>query len=962
MYTSIETIRYLLSLPPTAARDFASLSISGPINWYASCDPPCGRVGSGGGTAHLLVEAWNAEKTNLSFMEWLNSARTGIIHGGGLSRRLPAYAASGKPLIPIPAMRWDYGQRMDQRLCDLQADFYRTVLSAATPTSRVLIGSGDVLMRFAEEIPVLPEADVIVLGLKVSAELAQHFGVFTLSSDGMGRLHSMLQKPEVDHLNEIALEHTYLVDTGLWLLSARAVNSLMLRCGWDEVKSSFPAGQPEHYELYSQFGAALGEAPTLPDPALTGLSCSVVELKGAEFYHLGTNRQMIESICALQNCRDENARILSRRSHPSQITQNSLFDPPVRRETNHSLWVENSRVPASWRIACEHVLTGVPENNWDIKLERGVCLDFVPVGSEETCVRAYGYDDLFRGAIAEHDTLWLGRPAPGWFACRGIVPADAGILPDTDIHDAAIFPILKKNQLTEALIAWLFAEYPEQDDNIRQLWLQAERISAREIGERINLVRLSQQQEENRLISLQTLHSNRASSVFHHLDLRHAAKVWATGDLPLPAVFEQESSWHERMWRANILRERGMDSKEEERLAFTALREAILNAEYNEPVTPICGVLDDQIVWARSPIRVDLAGGWTDTPPYCLQYGGRVANVALNLNGQPPIQVFARRSNRLEIVVRSIDMGAAERIETWEQLDTYSIPGGEFALGKAAMALAGYLPRFHAQGNRFQSLKEMLQCFGGGIEISMLAAIPAGSGLGTSSILSATLLGALNELCSLNWDLQGISHRTIVLEQMLTTGGGWQDQMGGILRGVKMLSTRPGPGQEITTRWLPDHLFSAEQANRQILLYYTGLTRMAKNILQEIVRGMFLNDSERLPVLREIGLNADVMADAIARNDLTAFGESIRRSWILNQRLDSGTNPPPVQAILERVQDHLLGAKLGGAGGGGYLLMVAKDEDSGRKIRKILTGDPPNDRARFVDISISSTGLEVTKS
>jgi len=55
-------------------------------------------------------------------------------------------------------------------------------------------------------------------------------------------------------------------------------------------------------------------------------------------------------------------------------------------------------------------------------------------------------------------------------------------------------------------------------------------------------------------------------------------------------------------------------------------------------------VYPDQIVWGRSPVRIDLAGGWTDTPPYCLMEGGSVVNMAIELNGQPPIQVYAKPS------------------------------------------------------------------------------------------------------------------------------------------------------------------------------------------------------------------------------------------------------------------------------------------------------------------------------
>ena len=57
---------------------------------------------------------------------------------------------------------------------------------------------------------------------------------------------------------------------------------------------------------------------------------------------------------------------------------------------------------------------------------------------------------------------------------------------------------------------------------------------------------------------------------------------------------------------------------------------------------PHLSVYSDQIVWGRSPVRIDLAGGWTDTPPYCLNEGGNVVNIAIELNGQPPLQVYVK--------------------------------------------------------------------------------------------------------------------------------------------------------------------------------------------------------------------------------------------------------------------------------------------------------------------------------
>jgi mevalonate kinase len=253
--------------------------------------------------------------------------------------------------------------------------------------------------------------------------------------------------------------------------------------------------------------------------------------------------------------------------------------------------------------------------------------------------------------------------------------------------------------------------------------------------------------------------------------------------------------------------------------------------------------------------------------------------------------------------------------------------GDPFAIVKGALALAGFHPRFRA-GAPLPSLAAQLQALGGGLELSLLAAVPKGSGLGTSSILAATALGTLSDVCALGWSQEEIIRRTLVLEQLLTTGGGWQDQAGGIWPGLKLIETAPGLDQSPVARWLPDTLLAAPHANHSILLYYSGITRVAKDILQEIVRGMFLNARDHLEVVREIARHAQRAAEVVQRRDLPGLAAAVAHSWQLNQRLDAGTNPPAVAAILDPIGDWLLGAKLLGAGGGGYILMFAKDPEA----------------------------------
>jgi mevalonate kinase len=81
-----------------------------------------------------------------------------------------------------------------------------------------------------------------------------------------------------------------------------------------------------------------------------------------------------------------------------------------------------------------------------------------------------------------------------------------------------------------------------------------------------------------------------------------------------------------------------------------------------------------------------------------------------------------------------------------------------------------------------------------------------------------------------------------------------------------------------------------------------------------------------------------------------------------NKLLDTGTNPPEVERIIHRISDYTLGYKLPGAGGGGYLYMLAKDAEAARRIKEELQQLPPNPRARFVEMSLSDKGLQISRS
>ena len=900
-------MKKLLSLPPNLVHaDEAGQMVFHRITglsveeYYCTCDPEGHRIGSGGGTTWLLEQAYRDEAGQAPFDEWLSNEKRILIHAGGQSRRLPAYAPSGKILTPVPVLRWERGQRLSQDLLSLQLPLYEQLMEMAPEGIHTMIVSGDVLVRTSQPLGAIPNADVVCYGLWLDAAVAKNHGVFVSNRRTPQVLKQMLQKPSVEQLHGLQKQHYYLTDIGVWLLSDRAVKLLK--------KRSYNAdGSLRFYDLYSDFGRTLGTDPLLDDPELHGLSVAVVPLAGGEFYHFGTSSEMISSTVRLQNVVSDQRQIMhhDRKPHPSIFVQNALTHIAFSAD-NADVWIENSCIGPHWTLTGRHVLTGIPINDWTVSLSPGRCIDIVPIGEEYFVVRTYHIDDRFDGAEQQHQQ----------------------------------FPVLRYDEIEAFLTNGLSAlSSPTM-------------LSAEEISLQANLFRLFRQRADFRCRNWPALARNWEHSVFYQIDLDDAAKEYKKYAIPMPELLSEDAPLMTRIHDAMF---RNDGDK-----AFRLLRQGLTEQVLSQPQEPRCTAYQDQIVWSRSPVRIDIAGGWTDTPPYCLLEGGNVVNFAIELNGQPPLQAYVKPCREPHIILRSIDLGATEVVETYEELIQFTKVGSPFSIPKAALALAGFAPQFSVR--HYASLRQQLETFGCGIELTLFSAIPAGSGLGTSSILASTVLGGISDFCSLAWDKNEIGRRTLVLEQLLTTGGGWQDQFGGVLGGVKLLQTTDGFGQVPLVRWLPTDVYTQPECRACHLLYYTGITRTAKQILAEIVRRMFLNSRDQLLLLRQMKMHAMEMYDAIQRKDFVQMGHLVRTTWQQNQLLDSGTNPEAVRQLTDLIDDLCLGYKLPGAGGGGYLYMVAKDPEAAARIRQILTEHRPNANARFVEMSLSSMGLQISRS
>jgi galactokinase/mevalonate kinase-like predicted kinase len=391
--------------------------------------------------------------------------------------------------------------------------------------------------------------------------------------------------------------------------------------------------------------------------------------------------------------------------------------------------------------------------------------------------------------------------------------------------------------------------------------------------------------------------------------------------------------------------------------AFGQLNLAILHSSMTRLPRPHNALRSDETIWGRAPARLELGGGWTDTPPYTLEFGGSVINAAVNLNGQPPIHCYGRVISRPVIRLGSIDVGEHVEISDLDQLLDYHRPSDPFALVKACLAISGFSPAM-AEWPGDITLERMLREFGGGIELTTLVGIPKGSGLGTSSIIGATVIAVIHRMMGRTLGQRELFHDVLRLEQAMTTGGGWQDQIGGAVGGTKITTTQPGMFPDPSIHYVPNDVL--DPSGGSTLLYYTGVTRLAKNILRQVVGGYFNRNRTIMATLAQEHQVARCIAEAMARKDAAAFGHYIDEAWRLQKQLCGDVTNAPIELLLSRIRPHIHGARILGAGSGGFMMMICKSPADAAAIRQSLTEKPINERSRFFDFSINNVGLEVT--
>ena len=343
-------------------------------------------------------------------------------------------------------------------------------------------------------------------------------------------------------------------------------------------------------------------------------------------------------------------------------------------------------------------------------------------------------------------------------------------------------------------------------------------------------------------------------------------------------------------------------------------------------------------VAVERPLRIDLAGGWSDTPPICNEMGGTVLNAAVRLGGECPVKVRVKRIRAKEVRISSVDLGKRGVLRTMEEIHDHSDPHDWQALVKSALAVTGY---------RFED---------GGISILISADVPKGSGMGTSSILGSAVVEALGRIRGKGYSVDEVAELTLRLEAEMRTGGGWEDQMGALVPGVKILRSRPGRNQRIGWTRLDaaaEKRFSKYLADHA-LLYFTGQKRMARNVLNGVV-GYYRKNPCNIAkeIVRRLKADAEKAFKALKAGDWRAFTAALNAYWINKKALDPGSTNPMVESIIARIAPLIDAVTLCGAGGGGFMLIIATGRAARRKIRQVLEKGSPIRAGRFYDLSLA---------
>ena len=839
--------------------------LPGWTKYFVLPDPEGKRVGSGGATLNVL--RFLSEEEGL----WgdFHNKRILVIHSGGDSKRVPQYSVCGKLFSPVPR------ELPDGRGSTLFDEF---LISMAGVPARfkegMLVLSGDVLLLFN---PLQIDAQfrgAAAISMKSPVEVGVDHGVFL--NDGSDHVKMFLHKQPAETLRRLGAvngQDCVDLDTGAVLLDAEILETLFSLIA----DASGKKADPDKYESFVNEKARVSFYGDFLYPLAAD----------STFEQYQKEKPEGEFCTELFTCREKIWKALS----PFQMKLICLSPAEfihfgTTRELRALMTEEVTDYEfLDWK---KHVFTN------DLNCQGA--LHTALIGPEA---------DIEEGTYIE-DTCLEGRTHVGKGAVvSGLSLKDVHIPANTVFHGVKL-----KDEITElyggqtgrcVIRTYGVMDNPKKTLEERGSFLRGNlAVFLRELekgGHYIPALKIFGEKE------IQERH--------YHLLMKEAEKADFSQKIRILYAVSRSMKFTKKCFDGKTY-----DVLEQE--CFSQIQKEIAS---QTQLTGNSGyTIAKEQVKVNLPVRVNWGGGWSDTPPYCNEHGGTVLNAAILLRGCEPIEVEIRKIPELHIELASTDTGAYGTAESAEEIQDCHNPYDPFALHKAAIIACGILPL-----EEKADLKKVLEKMGGGFYLSTcVKGVPKGSGLGTSSILAGACVKAFAEFLGESWDDSQIYDTVLNLEQIMSTGGGWQDQVGGLTPGIKFITSRPGIRQQLKVEKVEISEKTKQELQERFVLIYTGQRRLARNLLREVVGNYIGGRKESLEALDEMQKVAALMKFALEKEDIDEFASLLNQHWEISKKLDAGSTNTCIDQIFSVCEDMIDGKFISGAGGGGFLQVILK--------------------------------------
>lgn len=921
-------------------------------------DPEGKRVGSGGATFHVLkyLAEQILKSQDLPFQigkgaaDCLKGKKIMVIHSGGDSKRIPQYSVCGKLFSPVPR------QLPDGSLSTLFDEFMISMTAVAERIKEgMLVLSGDVLLLFNPLQLDFQFQGAAAISIKEPVDTGKEHGVFLRGEQGM--VEQFLHKKSEQQLRSVGAvngQGCVDLDTGAVLFDAELLQALLgVICTdgqIDEEKYRQFVNEKARVSFYGDFLYPLAQRATLEDyqkqapegsfcreleecrnklwDALSGFGMKVVCLSPAAFIHFGTTRELL--LLLTEKIEDYKflgweKRICSNRPDGNYAVRNSFVCPDAVVEDG--CYLENSHVGEGMTVRKGAVLASAFLSGMEIPAD--TVLHVIKLTGGSFVARVYGVKDDPKGTY-QANAAFLGGGLKSMLEAYQIPVSEIWDGEADSLWEARLYPIAESVQ-EAARGSLLLAKMAKKEAGQKEVsdWLSKERTSLRASFNQADQAEVIPFQEKlrrhiliERFLEEISLGANRKEAVKVFGSMRLCGKL---RQALIDRARHSDYSVAMRIYDAL-----GMDAE-----CFELIKDQI-----EEGMKGNCGhnrnirIVEDEVEVAL-PLRVNWGGGWTDTPPYCNEHGGVVLNAAIKLNGILPVKVAMKRLDRLEISLESTDLGVSTVIHKLEEIQDCTNPYDFFALHKAALLACGLIPEKGQAGG--ETLEDILKRLGGGIYLStMVEGVPKGSGLGTSSILAGACAKAAARFTGTQISDSVLFDQVLYMEQLMSTGGGWQDQAGGIVPGIKLLTSKPGAHQVLQVEQVQIGEETKEELNRRFAVIYTGQRRLARNLLREVVGNYIGGRKESVEALEEMKQTAIEMKQALEAGDVDRLAELFNKHWKLSLKLDAGATNLCIDQIFLTIEDLIDGKFIAGAGGGGFLQVIMKKGVSAAQLNERL--------------------------